>query len=44
MINPITIPNDAANLIFEQTIHNNEKSSAIRVYARFRPFNKTEKV
>lgn len=35
---------DAANLIFDQTMHNNERSSAIKVYARFRPFNKIEKV
>lgn len=34
--------NDAANLIFDQTLHNNEKSLAIKVYARFRPFNKIE--
>jgi len=33
---------DASNLIFDQTLHNNEKSSAIKVYARFRPFNKVE--
>ena len=33
---------DASNLIFDQTLHNNEKSLAIKVYARFRPFNKVE--
>ena len=33
---------DAANIIFDQALHNNEKSLAIKVYARFRPFNKVE--
>ena len=33
---------DASNLIFDQSLHNCEKSLAIKVYARFRPFNKIE--
>lgn len=39
---PAQIRGDASNLIFDQSLHNNEKSLAIKVYGRFRPFNKIE--
>ncbi len=35
---------DASNMILDHALHNNENSSNIKVYARFRPFNKSEKV
>ena len=35
---------DGSHIIFDQTINNKEKSSNIKVYTRFRPFNKTENV